>query len=97
MGFCVGFTPDPTVIARAIDLGINYFDTARIYGQGNSERLLAEAIRGKRDRVILGSKTASRTKEEALRDIDTSLQVLGTDHLDVWFLHAKDTPGGDQR
>jgi len=94
VGFGVGFTPDPTVIARSIDMGVNYFDTARIYGQGNSERLLGEAARGRRGRVIIASKTASRSKTDAIKDMDASLQALGTDYLDIWLLHAKDTPDG---
>ena len=44
------------VLGRAFDAGINFFDTADIYAQGNSERLLAKAFAGKRDRVILASK-----------------------------------------
>jgi len=40
VGFGTGFTPEPTVIARAVDLGVNYFDTASDYANGNSERLV---------------------------------------------------------
>jgi aryl-alcohol dehydrogenase-like predicted oxidoreductase len=54
-----GHIDDATAIAmlnRAFDLGINYFDTADQYGQGRSERLIGEAFRGRRDRVIIGGK-----------------------------------------
>jgi hypothetical protein len=96
VGFGVGFTPDPSVVAQAVDMGVNYFDTARIYGQGNSERLLGGALKGKRDKVVLVSKSASRTKAEVLRDVDASLQTLGTDHTDVYFLHARDSAAAIQ-
>jgi aryl-alcohol dehydrogenase-like predicted oxidoreductase len=92
VGSGVGITPDPEVIARAIDLGVNYFDTARGYGEGNSERITGAALKGKRDRVVLVSKTDGRTKEEVLKDMDASLKALDTDHLDIWHLHSRDTP-----
>lgn len=91
VGFGVGFTPDPSVIARALDMGVNYYDTARVYGQGTSERMLGAAIKGKRDKVVLASKSSAKTKADVLKDMDLSLQTLGTDYTDVYFLHAKDT------
>src|SRR5438105_1408678 len=54
-----GHIDDPTAISllnRAFDLGINYFDTADQYGQGRSERLIGEAFKGRRDRVVIGGK-----------------------------------------
>ena len=58
VGVGVGFTPDPTVIQRAVDLGINYFDTANDYSNGNSERLLTVGLKGiPRDKIIIVSKT----------------------------------------
>ncbi len=94
VGFGVGFTPDPSVIARALDMGINYYDTARGYGNGTSERLLGTALKGRRDKVVLVSKTEGRTKADVLREMDLSLQTLGTDHTDVYLLHARDTAAG---
>jgi aryl-alcohol dehydrogenase-like predicted oxidoreductase len=91
VGFGVGFTPDPSVIARALDMGVNYYDTARVYGQGTSERMLGTALKGKRDKVVLASKSSAKTKADVLKDMDLSLQTLGTDYTDVYFLHAKDT------
>jgi len=87
VGFGCMITSDPSVIARAIDMGINYFDTARVYSRGNNERMVGSAIKGKRDKLVLSSKVQSRTKEAALADLDTSLRELGTDYLDIWFLH----------
>ena len=82
-------TSDGSVIERAIDMGITYFDTARGYQGGNNERMLGAAMKGKRDRLIISSKTHSGSKEAALKDLDTSLKELGTDHLDIWYLHAR--------
>jgi aryl-alcohol dehydrogenase-like predicted oxidoreductase len=92
VGSGVGITPDPKVIARAIDLGVNYFDTARGYGGGESERITGAALKGKRDKVVLASKTDGRTKADVLKDMDASLKALETDHLDIWHLHSRDTP-----
>jgi uncharacterized protein len=92
VGCAAGSIPDPDILARAIDLGINYFDTARIYGQGKSEQILGRALQGKRDRVVLASKTYSNTKAKILEDIETSLKTLGTDHLDIYHQHSRHEP-----
>ena len=92
VGCGCAFTPDPSVIERAADMGINYFDTARIYQHGNNERLVGTALKGKRRNIYLSSKTDGTTKQSALEELDTSLRELGTDYLDVWCLHAKDHP-----
>jgi aryl-alcohol dehydrogenase-like predicted oxidoreductase/NAD-dependent dihydropyrimidine dehydrogenase PreA subunit len=92
VGSGVGIIPDPEVIARAIDLGVNYFDTARGYGEGKSEAITGAALKGKRDRVVLASKTDARTKADVFKDMDASLKALGTDHVDIWHLHSRDTP-----
>jgi predicted aldo/keto reductase-like oxidoreductase len=92
VGFGCGFTPDPSVIARAIDMGVNLFDTANDYSNGNSERMLAEGLKGRRDKAIVISKTPARNKSQAAADLESSLKNLRTDHVDVWLLHAKGTP-----
>jgi uncharacterized protein len=92
VGCAAGAIPDPDILARAIDLGVNYFDTARIYGQGKSEQILGRALQGKRDKIILASKTYSNTKAKILEDIETSLKTLGTDHLDVYHQHSRHEP-----
>jgi aryl-alcohol dehydrogenase-like predicted oxidoreductase len=89
VGFGCMVTSDPTVVERAADIGITYFDTARGYQGGNNERMVGGALKGKRNSLILSSKTHASNKEGALADIDTSLKELGTDHLDIWYLHAK--------
>jgi len=85
-------TSDASVIERAADLGINYFDTSRGYQHGNNERLVGAALKGKRQNIYLSTKTDGGTKQAALEELDTSLRELGTDHLDVWYLHLKDNP-----
>jgi len=92
VGVGCGFTPDPTVIARAVDLGVNFFDTANDYSNGNSERLLAQGAKGARNKIVIVSKTPARTKTQAAADLDDSLKNLQTDHVDVWLLHARDNP-----
>jgi uncharacterized protein len=92
VGCAAGSEPNPEILARALDLGINYYDTARIYGGGKSEQVLGKAIRGKRDRIVLASKTYSNTKEKIFADIETSLKTLGTDHLDIYHQHSRHDP-----
>ena len=86
-------TSDASVIERAADIGILHFDTARSYQGGNNERMVGAALKGKRQRVVLSSKTEGATKAEALAQLDTSLRELATDHLDIWYLHMKNNPG----
>ncbi len=83
---------DPSVIVGAADIGINHFDTARAYQNGNNERMVGAALKGKRQKVIIASKTGGKTRAEALTDLDTSLRELGTDYLDIWYLHSKNEP-----
>lgn len=85
-------TSDPSVITRAADIGINHFDTARGYQQGNNERMVGAALKEVRQKVTISSKSPAKTKEQALADLDTSLRELGTDYLDIWYLHMKNEP-----
>jgi len=94
VGFGCMVTSDGSVIERAADMGINYFDTSRGYQHGNNERLVGAALKNKRQNIYLSSKTDGNTKESALEELDTSLRELGTDHLDVWYLHSKNNPNG---
>ena len=93
LGFGCMITSDPSVIERAADVGINYFDTARGYQHGNNERMVGAALKRKRNAVYIATKTEAGDKQGALQQLDTSLRELGTDHLDVWHLHGKDSPG----
>jgi aryl-alcohol dehydrogenase-like predicted oxidoreductase len=92
VGYGCMITSDPTVIARAADMGINYFDTCRSYQGGQNERMVGAALGAKRKDVFLSSKCDQGTGEGILAELDTSLKELNTDHLDVWLLHMKDNP-----
>lgn len=82
-------TSDPSVIERAADMGIIHFDTARVYQGGNNERMVGNALKGRRKNLVISSKSGAKTKDEALAQLDTSLQTIGTDFLDIWYLHNK--------
>ena len=90
VGFGCMVTSDASVIERASDIGINYFDTARGYQHGNNERMVGAALKKKRKDLVLSSKSGGRTKDSALSDLDTSLRELGTDYIDIWYVHGRD-------
>jgi len=91
LGFGGRGTTEPGVIARALDLGINFIDTGRMYQ--NNERMIGTLLKGgKRKNVVIAGKTAAKTKQDALADLDTSLRELQTDYLDIWQLHGKVNP-----
>lgn len=75
------------IINRAIDLGVNYIDTASSYGRGASETVIGEVMRTRRNEVFLASKTHDRSYDGSMRLLELSLKRLQTDHLDLWQLH----------
>jgi len=80
------------LIHRALELGINYFDTAASYTFRPHERL-SETYYGRilppyRDRIFLASKTGERGRDEVLRSVEKSLELLHTDHLDLIQMHS---------
>lgn len=83
----------PTVAAAAghvrkmYELGLTYFDCARMYWQGRSEEAYGIGLQGVRNNVFLTSKSAQRTAKGAQEDLETSLRLLKTDHLDLWQMH----------
>ena len=84
------------VVKHALDLGINFFDTANGYSEGTSEEYLGRALKRnvQRDKVIIASKVyfnPGRLSREAInREIDGSLKRLGTDYLDLYMIHRFD-------
>lgn len=92
MGFGCMITSDPSVIERAAAMGITYFDSARGYQRGNNERMVGTALGAKRKDIVLSSKTQAKTGADAIADLETSLKELGTDYLDIWYLHARSSP-----
>lgn len=71
----------------AVDRGINFSDNSWDYNQGESERRVGKALKGRREKVFVMSKFDGRTKESALKQLDESLQRLEVDHLDLWQFH----------
>ena len=79
------------LVHHALDRGVNYFDTAEDYTGGASENAMGRALAGRRDKVVIASKTmarAHRDRESLMRSLDTSLRRLKTDYIDVYFSHA---------
>jgi uncharacterized protein len=75
------------IIHSAIDLGINYIDTAAAYGQGVSQRNIGRVMKTRRNEVWLSTKTHDRTYDGSMKLLEESLKSLQTDHLDLWQLH----------
>lgn len=90
------------IIGRSLDLGVNFFDTAIAYQLGTSEQFVGKALRdmANRDEVVVATKFLPRTEEEiatgingrqhVLNSIDSSLQHLGMDHVDLYIYHIWD-------
>ncbi|GAA2787352.1 aldo/keto reductase [Kribbella solani] len=89
----------------AIDAGCTFIDTADVYGDGENEEIVGRALAGRRDQVVLATKFGFRTTksestvvptvvdgspEYARAALDASLQRLGVDHVDLWYLHRRD-------
>ncbi len=88
------------MVDRCLEHGINFFNTANIYNQGKSEIILGQALRGRRHQAVLATKVRGKMGEEpddvglkrfAIRKaIDASLKRLGTDYVDLYYLHQPD-------
>lgn len=88
------------LLHRAIDLGYDHFDTARLYGLGHNETQVGKALKGRRDEVFLASKMgifATGEKRgidchpDTIRsELETSLTLLQTDHIDLYYMHRRD-------
>jgi aryl-alcohol dehydrogenase-like predicted oxidoreductase len=88
------------LLHRALDLGYNHLDTARIYGEGKNETLIGETLKGRRNQFFLASKTGifvdGKTRRidcrpEMIRGaLEESLRLLQTDHIDLYYLHRRD-------
>ncbi len=95
-------TESINTLQKAIDLGVNFFDTADMYGWGANERLLGKAVKGKREEVIFATKFAVMRgpngeflglngKPEYIKQAcDQSLQNLGVESIDLYYMHRKD-------
>ena len=77
------------IIERALDLGVNYIDTSSIYGGPErwSEQYVGKVMAHRRNEAFLATKTKERTRDGSMRMIAKSLELLKTDHVDLWQLH----------
>ena len=73
------------IVHRALELGINFIDTAA--GYGNSEERLGKALVGRRDQVVIATKSGHPRKDGAMEELGRSLKRLRTDYIDLWQLH----------
>jgi aryl-alcohol dehydrogenase-like predicted oxidoreductase len=82
------------LIERALDLGVNYLDTSSIYGGPDrwSEQYVGRVMKTRRSEAFVATKTKERTRDGSLRMIEKSLQLLNTDHVDLWQLHDVGLP-----
>lgn len=98
----VGETQSNGIVKHALDLGINFFDTANVYTKGRSEEILGQALKkyAKRDEIVLATKVfnpmadyanrAGLSRKAILTEIDHSLRRLGTDYIDLYIIHRWD-------
>jgi aryl-alcohol dehydrogenase-like predicted oxidoreductase len=92
------------VIRSALDQGVNFVDTADVYSRGEAEGIVGQALKGRRDDVVLATKVSAPMSEDPnhrgnsrrwiTREIEASLRRLGTDHVDLYQIHRPD-PGTD--
>src|ERR1041385_3518276 len=85
------------IIQTALDAGVNFVDTADVYGEGSSEEIVGKALKGRRDDVVLATKVHGQMgpgpNEQGLsrlwimREVEASLRRLGTDHIDLYQTH----------
>lgn len=100
MGFSHGYGATPerresiNLIQYAFDLGCTHFDTAEVYGAGENERLVGEALRDVRDQVVIATKlyigesSATNLVDKQIRThLEASLKLLGTDYVDLYYQH----------
>jgi aryl-alcohol dehydrogenase-like predicted oxidoreductase len=86
------------IVRAALDAGVTFFDTARMYGGGKSEEFLGAAVRGMRDQVIIATKFGAPTGPDArngsrdtvIAECEASLTALGTDYIDLYQMHFSD-------
>ncbi|MGB8453872.1 MAG: aldo/keto reductase [Anaerocolumna sp.] len=74
-----------TILRKAYEGGITFFDTSRMYS--DSEEKLGRAFEGKRDKIVIATKTHSDTPEKFWNDLETSLTILKTDYIDIYQFH----------
>ena len=81
------FNDAKAITLRAYELGVNYFDTARIYWSGKSEEVYGAVLPPFRKQIFLTTKSPQRSRQGAAADLDKSLRALKTDYVDLWQIH----------
>jgi predicted aldo/keto reductase-like oxidoreductase len=87
----ISFEEAKAVTLRAYELGLTYFDNARIYWNGRSEEVYGEVLKPFRKEIFLTSKSPQRSRKGAEEDLEKSLRALKTDYLDLWQIHQVST------
>src|ERR671935_167964 len=88
------------MIHAALDAGVNFVDTADVYGEGRSEEIVGKALKGRRDEVVLATKVhgemgkgpndRGNSRSWIMREVENSLRRLQTDHIDLYQIHRPD-------
>lgn len=88
------------IMDYAFEQGVNFFDTANVYNQGDSETIVGKGLKGRRDRIVLATKVRGKmgsdrnseglSRRNILAAVDASLKRLNTDYIDLYYLHAPD-------
>ncbi len=92
LGIGGGYCDSADGYRAALDCGVTYVDTAHNYRDGEDEKTIGQAIKGRRDDVVIATKSQVRDAAGARADLETSLRSLAVDHIDIWQLHFVDTP-----
>ena len=87
----ITFDEAKAITLRAYELGVTYFDTARIYWNGKSEEVYGEVLPPFRKNIFLTTKSPVRDRKGAEQDLEKSLRELKTDHVDLWQIHQVST------
>ncbi len=87
-GGAIGHPRQIPILQEAIQMGVNFIDTAYIYGKGRSELVIGEAIKGLRDKVYIATKTGQRFADGAAREIEESLRRLQVEKIDLLQMHG---------
>ena len=88
LGFGAMITSDPAVLAKALDMGVNYVDTSRGYQRGNNEIMVGKVIKNRRKDVFLTTKTTLKGTNEILSDAEESLRALDTDYINCYLIKS---------
>jgi uncharacterized protein len=83
---------DPSVLLRAYDLGINFYDTADCYMHGHNEEMVGKAFEGKRQKVFIQTKVHAHDEKKMRASVERSLRRLKTDYIDVLVWHGHSSP-----